>query len=153
MFRESLGLSVAEFARRIEFDRTYVYRIETGSARNPSRGFKSQVALKFGLNARWLETGDGEMLLPKALHNLLRATEDVPEFPSFPLPELLWTLSDADLKVSVDFFARDLDEMPPPVKLICATLVMQLMKETMERKIKNEPPRPPPGRPQSKASH
>lgn len=56
--RERLGLSMLAFAKAVGFDRSYVHRIESGKADNPSLKFIEAVAVKFGIDREWLVGGE-----------------------------------------------------------------------------------------------
>lgn len=55
--REKLGLSGAAFAKTVGCDRSYVFRLEQGSAANPSLNFIEAVVSKFGVDREWLVGG------------------------------------------------------------------------------------------------
>jgi transcriptional regulator with XRE-family HTH domain len=48
-------LSLSQFGAMIGYDRSYVYRLEHGESRNPSREFTEKVALRFGVPIGWLD--------------------------------------------------------------------------------------------------
>lgn len=55
--RERKRLSVPKFAAAIGFDRSHVYRIEKGQARNPTLDFIEAVARTYGVDREWLIGG------------------------------------------------------------------------------------------------
>jgi transcriptional regulator with XRE-family HTH domain len=63
--RKALGLTQEEFARRLKISRVYLCKIEQ-QMRPANERILHLVALTFGVNSRWLETGAGKMFdIPK----------------------------------------------------------------------------------------
>jgi transcriptional regulator with XRE-family HTH domain len=60
LVREKAGLKSIEFARQLGYGRSYISRLESGEAANPSREFVLKVADRFACNAIWLLSGNGE---------------------------------------------------------------------------------------------
>ena len=58
--RDRLGLSAPKFAAQIGFDRSYIFRLESGAASNPSLKFIEAVIEKFGVDREWLFSGVGD---------------------------------------------------------------------------------------------
>ena len=58
--RDALGITLEEFGSRLGVTRTAISRLERGN-----RGVTDQMAIsicrEFGVNERWLRTGEGEM--------------------------------------------------------------------------------------------
>jgi transcriptional regulator with XRE-family HTH domain len=67
--RHALDLSQAKFAEKIKISKGYIGRIEQGSRRVNDRIIRI-IALTFGVNERWLQTGDGPMFVPVEDANL-----------------------------------------------------------------------------------
>lgn len=63
--RLEAGLTQMQFAERIGLSRNYIALIETGS-RDPSERTISDICREFGVSLAWLQTGDGEMFLPRS---------------------------------------------------------------------------------------
>lgn len=55
--RESLGLSLAEFAQRIGYDTSYISKLESASRINPSMKFMESVVVTFCVRRDWLFHG------------------------------------------------------------------------------------------------
>lgn len=62
--RKSLKISQREFAERIGIAQNTVASYETG-LREPSNQVILAICREFGVDERWLRTGEGEMLAPK----------------------------------------------------------------------------------------
>lgn len=112
--RLAAGLTQQQFAERIGLSRNYIALIETGS-REPSDRTISDICREFGVSQSWLQTGDGEMFLPRSkneelalmVSDLMAETDDsfrkrfVSAFLSFPpdklavLEEFIDLLADA----------------------------------------------------------
>ena len=60
--RKHEGLTQEQFADRINLSRNYLWMLENGS-RTPSDRTISDICREFGVNERWLRTGEGEMLM------------------------------------------------------------------------------------------
>ncbi len=58
--RKALKLSQEEFSERLKVNRSYLSQIETGRVEFIDR-WVHQISLEFGVNERWLLTGDGNM--------------------------------------------------------------------------------------------
>ena len=63
--RLAAGLTQQQFAERIGLSRNYIALIETGS-REPSDRTISDICREFGVSQSWLQTGEGEMFLPRS---------------------------------------------------------------------------------------
>lgn len=63
--RLEAGLTQMQFAERIGLSRNYIALIETGS-REPSERTISDICREFGVSPAWLQTGEGEMFLPRS---------------------------------------------------------------------------------------
>ena len=63
--RLAAGLTQQQFAERIGLSRKYIALIETGS-REPSDRTISDICREFGVSQSWLQTGEGEMFLPRS---------------------------------------------------------------------------------------
>jgi transcriptional regulator with XRE-family HTH domain len=61
--RAHLGLSQAEFAAKINLTQGAVAAMETGRSQ-PSKMALNAISTQYSVNTRWLEDGDGEMLIP-----------------------------------------------------------------------------------------
>src|SRR5438128_4243384 len=75
--RESWDLSVSKFATLLGYHRSYVHRLETESAFNPSADFIAKTVARFDANPSWLlrgEGGDGAMYLSKQSKTVAQAT-------------------------------------------------------------------------------
>lgn len=59
---KALKIKQAEFAQRIGVSRPFVSELCSG-AKNPSDRTIADICREFGVNERWLRTGDGEMLM------------------------------------------------------------------------------------------
>ena len=112
--RLEAGLTQMQFAERIGLSRNYIALIETGS-REPSERTISDICREFGVSQSWLQTGEGEMFLPRSKNeelalmvaNLMAETDDsfrkrfVSAFLAFPpdklavLEEFIDLLADA----------------------------------------------------------
>ena len=112
--RLEAGLTQMQFAERIGLSRNYIALIETGS-REPSDRTISDICREFGVSQSWLQTGDGEMFLPRSkneelalmVSDLMAETDDsfrkrfVSAFLAFPpdklavLEEFIDLLADA----------------------------------------------------------
>jgi transcriptional regulator with XRE-family HTH domain len=58
--RKTLGLTQDDFADRLKISRAYLCKIEQNRSRINER-ILNLIALVYGANARWLETGEGAM--------------------------------------------------------------------------------------------
>lgn len=112
--RLAAGLTQQQFSERIGLSRNYIALIETGS-REPSDRTISDICREFGVSQSWLQTGEGEMFLPRSKNeelalmvaDLMAETDDsfrkrfVSAFLSFPpdklavLEEFIDSLADA----------------------------------------------------------
>nr|DAL06274.1 MAG TPA: Repressor protein CI [Caudoviricetes sp.] len=63
--RLAAGLTQQQFAERIGLSRNYIALIETGS-REPSDRTISDICREFGVSQSWLQSGEGEMFLPRS---------------------------------------------------------------------------------------
>lgn len=59
---KALKIKQAEFAQRIGVSRPFVSELCSG-AKNPSDRTIADICREFGVNERWLRTGEGEMLM------------------------------------------------------------------------------------------
>ncbi|MDR1785730.1 MAG: helix-turn-helix domain-containing protein [Spirochaetaceae bacterium] len=89
--RHALGLSQRKFADAAYLSNGYVAEIELGHlAVNPR--FIHLVSTTFGVNKKWLQTGEGEIFFSTAEQNLERITalfkELKPEFQTYALKQL-----------------------------------------------------------------
>ena len=53
-----------EFASKLNLSRNFIAQIETG-AKVPSDRTITDICREYGVNERWLRTGEGEMFIPK----------------------------------------------------------------------------------------
>ena len=63
ILRTERNWSLQQLAERLDCDRSYLSRLETGKATNPSTDFLRRAAAILGVNEEWLELGVGN---PKA---------------------------------------------------------------------------------------
>ena len=61
--RKVSGLNQSEFAEKLSLTKNYISLIENGN-RIPSDRTIIDICNKFGINRKWLETGEGEMQTP-----------------------------------------------------------------------------------------
>ena len=61
--RKASGLNQSEFADKLSLTKNYISLIENGN-RIPSERTIIDICNKFGINRKWLETGEGEMHSP-----------------------------------------------------------------------------------------
>jgi transcriptional regulator with XRE-family HTH domain len=61
MLRKHCGLSVAAFARKIGYHRSYIFRLENRKSTNPSTEFFARVISTFSVSPDWLIEGKGEL--------------------------------------------------------------------------------------------
>lgn len=62
--RESAGMKGATAAKEIGCDRSYLSKLESGTARNPSADFLRKAAHVYGVNEHWLESGIADARTP-----------------------------------------------------------------------------------------
>ncbi len=72
--RQTVGLTQAEFAEKINLSRNYVAMMEIGQ-REPSARTISDICKGFNVNETWLRTGTGEMLRPQRRVEEIRQNE------------------------------------------------------------------------------
>ena len=72
--RQTVGLTQAEFAEKINLSRNYVAMMEIGQ-REPSARTISDICKGFNVNETWLRTGTGEMLRPQRRVEEIRRNE------------------------------------------------------------------------------
>jgi len=58
--RESKQLTLRQFSERVGCDPSYLSRLETGNASNPSERFLVSIVSAFRVDVRWLRSGQGE---------------------------------------------------------------------------------------------
>lgn len=61
--RKRLGLTIVEFGDRLGVSNSAISRLETGK-NNASNQTITQICQAFGVNERWLRTGEGKMMAP-----------------------------------------------------------------------------------------
>lgn len=62
LLRRAIGLTLAEFAKRCGYGRSYLSRIESASRTSPSSQFVSKLAEEFGVSQNWLLFGHPPLL-------------------------------------------------------------------------------------------
>lgn len=62
--REKLGLSQAEFAKKVNLAPSTIKNIEYNLLTKPNERYYEQIADACNINPTWLETGEGEMFRP-----------------------------------------------------------------------------------------
>lgn len=86
--RNTLGLSQGDFAKKISVDRSNLSTLERGARKlGPNISFK--ITQAFGVNPRWLETGEGEMFLKESVQesNRPKIESNGEHFAYLPDPE------------------------------------------------------------------
>lgn len=74
--RKNMKLSQGEFAERISISRSGLTKIESGE-NNPSEQTIVLICEKFGINRKWLETGEGERLASSQSDSLIPRLQKV----------------------------------------------------------------------------
>ena len=89
--RQTLGLSQAKFAKGISISNGYIAGIELGN-RNVNDRIIKLVCASYGVNDKWLKTGEGEMFFPERDEKLEQAVaafkELKPEFQDYVLQQI-----------------------------------------------------------------
>lgn len=65
--RRYLGLTMADFAGRLGYNKSYISRLERGISKRPSPKFIQSVCTTWLVSRGWMETGDGDPFLEETL--------------------------------------------------------------------------------------
>ena len=138
--RSELGLPVQKFAAFLGCDRSYIYKLESGDADNPSLDFIVKIVLNFKVSRLWLESGVG---LPFDAQETNRTEPVSPAFSNDEATQLavkhsaglssLRRLSDEQLNLAAHFFMFGEGERPVYIDEIFTELTVLIAWELRRR--------------------